>query len=216
MKKALATGMLLAAALVPALQGCVPLVAAGATAGTLAAVDRRSLSTQTADETIEWKAALQISEMGGRQSHIDFTSYNRKLLITGQAPSAELKAEVERLAARVPEVEGVHNELSVAPPTSLSERSGDSYITTKVKARFVDANKFNAIYVKVVTEAGVVYLLGLVTQREADAAIQVARTTSDVKKVVTLLEIISDARARELEAKIEQRPPASPGRPSSG
>ena len=216
MKKALTTSLLLGATLLPMLQGCIPLVAVGATAGTLAAVDRRSLSTQTADETIEWKAALQISELGGRQSHLNFTSYDRKVLITGEVPSEDLKAEVGRLVAAIAEVQGVYNELAVAPPTSLGERSTDSYITTKVKTRLVDSGKLNAAFVKVVSEAGVVYLLGLVTQPEADAAIQVARSTGDVKKVVTLLEIISDAKAKELDVQVESSPPANPASISGG
>ncbi|MBE2259551.1 MAG: BON domain-containing protein, partial [Rhodobacteraceae bacterium] len=210
MNKVLATSLLAGAALLPMLQACVPLVAAGATQATLSAVDRRSLGTQTEDETIEWKAAVQISEIGGKESHTNFTSYNRKVLISGEVPSENIKTEVERRVAALPQVRGVYNELAVAPPTSFGTRSNDSYITTKVKARFVDAGKFNAVYVKVVTEDGVVYLLGLVTQREADAAIQIARTTSDVKKVVTLFEIIPEARAKELDVQVEPSKPANP------
>ena len=216
MKKNLATSLLCGALLLPALQGCVPLVAAGATQATLSAVDRRSLGTQTEDESIEWKASLQIGELGGKQSHLNFTSYDQKVLITGEAPSEELKAEVERRVTAIPEVKGVYNELAVAPPTSLGARSNDSYITTKVKARFVESGKFNAVYVKVVTENGVVYLLGLVTQQEADAAIQVARTTGDVKKVVTLLQIITDAQAKELDVKVQPSQPATPDSISGG
>jgi len=206
MKSTLAASLLLGATLLPTLQGCLPLVAAGATQATLAAVDRRPIGTQTEDESIEWKASLEISELGGKQSHLNFTSYNQKVLITGEAPSEELKAEVERRTTTIPNVKGVYNELAIAPATSLAMRSNDSYITTKVKARLVDSGTVSAADVKVVTEAGVVYLLGLVTQREADAAIQVARTTTDVKKVVTLFEIISDAQAKALEVKVEAQP----------
>ncbi|WP_291995250.1 BON domain-containing protein [Candidatus Accumulibacter sp. ACC003] len=216
MNKALATTLLLGATLIPMLQGCITLVAAGATQVTLSAVDRRSLGTQTEDETIEWKASGEVSEKAGKESHTNFTSYNRKVLVTGEVASEATKAEVERLVAAIPQVRGVYNELAVAPATSLSTRSNDSYITTKVKARFVDSGKFNAVHVKVVTENGVVYLLGLVTQREADAAIQVARTTSDVKKVVTLLEIIPAAKAEELDVHIEPRPPANPDSSDGG
>jgi Predicted periplasmic or secreted lipoprotein len=206
MKKTLATSLLLAVTLVPTLQGCIPLVAAGATQATLSAVDRRSLGTQTDDETIEWKAAGNVSTKAGEQSHTNFTSYNRKVLITGEVPSEAIKAEVARLVAAIPQVKGVYDELAIAPASSLSTRSQDSYITTKVKARLVDSGRVSAAHVKVVTEAGVVYLLGLVTQREADAAIQVARTTTDVKKVVNLFEIISDTEAKALEVKIEPQP----------
>jgi osmotically-inducible protein OsmY len=215
MKRALATSLLCGAVLVPALQGCISVLAVGATQATLAAVDRRALGVQSEDESIEWKAALQIGPLGGRESHINFTSYNGKVLITGEVASEQTKAEVERLVAALPEVRGVYNELVVAPISSFGTRSNDSYLTTKVKARFVEAGQFNPVYVKVVTENGVVYLLGLVTQREADAAIQLARTTSDVKKVVTLLEIITDARAKELDAKLEPQP-AKPDSVTSG
>ena len=212
MRKVLAAGLLLGAGLLPMLQGCLPMVAAGATSGALASFDRRSLGTQTEDETIEWKAGSRVNEKFSDNSHTNFTSYNRKVLVTGEVPSEEVKAQIERIVAGVPQVQGVYNELAVAPVTSYSTRSNDSYITTRVKSRFVDSGKFNAVHVKVVTEAGIVYLLGLVTQREADSAIQVARTTGDVKKVVTLLEIISAAQARELDVRMpEPREPAPPG-----
>ena len=206
MKKTLAASLLLGATLVPTLQGCIPLVAAGATQATLSTVDRRSLGTQTEDETIEWKAAGNVSEKAGAQSHTNFTSYNRKVLITGEVPSEANKAAIERLVIAIPQVKGVYNELSVAPATSLTVRSNDSYITTKVKARLVDSGRVSAAHVKVGTENGVVYLLGLLTQREAEAAIQVARTTTDVKKVVTLFEIITDAEAKALQVKLESQP----------
>ncbi len=199
MKKRLLTGLLLGATLLPALQGCFPVVAAGVGTGVFAALDRRTVGTQTEDETIEWKASARQRENFGEKVHVNFTSYNRKVLLTGEAPSAEIKAEVERLTASVPNVQGVYNELTVAGASSFSARSNDTYITSKVKARFIDAAKFSANHVKVVTEAGTVFLLGLVTQREADAAIEVTRTTSGVMRVVNLMEIISEAKARELD-----------------
>ncbi|WP_299071024.1 BON domain-containing protein [Accumulibacter sp.] len=212
MRKALAVSVLLGATALPMLQGCLPVVAASAVSGgALATLDRRSLGTQTDDETVEWKASSRVGEKFSDNVHLNFTSYNRRVLVTGEVPSEEVKGEIERIVAGIPQVQGVYNELAVAPVTSFSTRSNDSYITTRVKSRFVDSGKFSAVHVKVVTEAGVVYLLGLVTQREADSAIQVARTTSDVKKVVNLLEIISDAKARELDVRMpEQRPPAPP------
>ncbi len=212
MRKALAVSLLLGATALPMLQGCLPVVAASAVSGgALATLDRRSLGTQTDDETVEWKASARVGEKFSDNVHLNFTSYNRKVLVTGEVPSEEVKGEIERIVAGIPQVQGVYNELAVAPVTSFSTRSNDSYITTRVKSRFVDSGKFSAVHVKVVTEAGVVYLLGLVTQREADSAIQVARTTSDVKKVVNLLEIISDAKARELDVRMpEQRAPAPP------
>ncbi len=199
MKKNLIAALLLGATVVPALQGCFPVVAAGVTTGVLATVDRRSLGAQTEDESIEWKASARAKEKYGDQAHLNFTSFNRKVLMTGEVPTAEAKAEVERIVAAIPNVQGTHNELTVGPVTSYSDRSNDSFITSKVKTRSVDSGKFNPVHVKVVTEAGVAFLLGMVTQPEADAAINVARTTAGVKKVVNLLEIITPAKARELD-----------------
>ena len=199
MKKHVITALLLGATALPLLQGCVPMIAAGATAGALSAFDRRSLGTQTEDETIEWKSSARVGEKLGDKVHINFTSFNRKVLLTGEVPSAEDKAEAELIVSGVTNVQGVYNELTVGPISSFSDRSNDSFITSKVKSRMVDSGKFNPVHVKVVTEAGVVFLLGMVTQPEADAAIGVARTTSGVKKVVNLLEIITPARARELD-----------------
>jgi osmotically-inducible protein OsmY len=199
MKKTLIASLLLGATIVPALQGCFPLVAAGVTTGVLATVDRRSVGTQTEDESIEWKSNSRVGEKLGDRAHVNFTSFNRKVLITGEVPNAEAKAEAERIVSGVANVQGVHNELTVGPASSFSDRSNDSFITSKVKSRSVDSGKFSAVHVKVVTEAGVVYLLGMVTQPEADSAIDVARTTSGVKKVVNLLEIITPAKARELD-----------------
>lgn len=199
MRKHMLVGVLLGATILPALQGCVPAVVAGATAGALATMDRRSLGTQTEDETIEWKASARVSEKLGDTAHINYTSYDRKVLLTGEVNSAEDKAEAERIVSLVPNVAAVLNELAVGPVSSFSDRSNDSFITSKVKSRSLDTGKFNPVHIKVVTEAGVVYLMGLVTQPEADAAIKVARTTGGVKKVVNLFEIIAPAKARELD-----------------
>jgi osmotically-inducible protein OsmY len=214
MKKHLITVLLLGAAVLPMLQGCVPVVAAGVTTGVLATFDRRSLGTQTEDETIEWKASSHVSEKLGDKVHINYTSYNRKVLLSGEVPSAEIKAEVERIVTGVTNVQGIYNELAVANVTAYSARSNDAYITSKVKGRFIDANRFNVVHVKVVTEAGAVYLMGLVTQREADAAIELARTTSGVKKVINVMEIISEAKAKQLDVSVPDQPkqaePATP------
>ncbi len=199
MKKTLLISLLLGATLLPTLQGCIPFVAAGATAGALATFDRRSLGTQTEDESIEWKASALVNEKLGDKAHINFTSYNRKVLLTGEVPTSEAKAEAERLVLGVNHVQSVYNELLIRPASSFSDRSNDSFITSKVKSRSVDSGKFNPVHVKVITEAGTVFLLGMVTQPEANSAIQVARTTAGAKTVVNLLEIITPARARELD-----------------
>ena len=200
MKKKLIAALLLGATVLPALQGCFPVVAAGFTGGVLATMDRRSVGTQTEDESIEWKASARVTEKLGDKAHLNFTSFNRKVLITGEVPSQDAKSEAEHLVSGVTNVQGVYNELAVGPASTYSNRSNDSYITTKVKSRSVDSGKFNPVHAKVVTEAGTVFLLGMVTQAEADAAINVARTTSGVRKVVNLFEIITPARAREIDA----------------
>ena len=195
----LLAGLLLGATLLPALQGCFPIVAAGVTTGVLATIDRRTVGAQTEDETIEWKASARLRENFGEKVHVNFTSYNRKVLLTGEVPSAEIKAEVDRLVTTLPNVLGTYNELVTASASAYSARSNDTYITSKVKARFIDVGRFNAVHVKVVTEAGAVYLLGLVTQKEADAAVDITRTTSGVVKVINVMEIITDGKARELD-----------------
>jgi osmotically-inducible protein OsmY len=199
MKRKILAVAVLGATLLPALQGCFPVVAAGVTTGVMATVDRRSVGTQTEDESIEWKASSRVSEKIKDKTHLNFTSFNRKVLVTGEVPTAEAKAEIDRVVAAVPNVLGVHNEVAVAPLSSYTDRSNDSFITSKVKTRSVDTGKFNPIQLKVVTEASVTYLMGLMTQAEADAAINVARTTAGVKKVVNLIEIITPEKARELD-----------------
>lgn len=199
MKKNLIAALVLGATILPTLQGCFPIVAAGVTTGVMATMDRRSVGTQTEDESLEWKSASRVSEKLGDKAHLNFTSFNRKVLMTGEVPTAEAKAEAERIVTGLPNVQGVYNELIVAPASSYSDRSNDSYVTSKIKTRSLDSGKFNPVHVKVITEAGAAFLMGMVTQPEADSAINVARTTSGVKKVVNLLEIIAPAKARELD-----------------
>jgi osmotically-inducible protein OsmY len=120
-------------------------------------------------------------------------------LLTGEVPDAAVRAEVEKIVGSVPNVRTITNELQIAGPSSFGGRSNDSYITSKVKARFIDHNRFSANHVKVVTEAGTVYLLGQVTQREADAAVDITRTTGGVQRVVRVFEVISEEKARQLD-----------------
>jgi osmotically-inducible protein OsmY len=189
--------LILLAALVPVLSGCFGAVAVGTGVGVLAFADRRSTETQVTDEGIEIRAGNRISEKYGSNTHVNVTSYNRTVLLTGEVPDAAAKTNIEKLVSEVQNVKAISNELQVAGASTLTARSNDTYITSKVKARFVDANKFAANHVKVVTEAGVVYLMGLVTQAEAAAAVDVARTTGGVQKVVRVFEIISDADANK-------------------
>ena len=193
----------LIAALVPSLQGCFPAVAVGAGAGALMIADRRATETYLADEAIEIRAVSRINEKFGEKTHINVTSYNTKVLLTGEAPDAGIKAEIEKLVAGVPNVKATTNEIQVAGLSSFSARSNDSYITSKVKARFIEANKFGPYHVKVVTEAGTVHLLGLVTHKEADDAAEIARTTGGVQKVVRVFEYVGESEAQRLD----NRPP---------
>ncbi|MBI1395101.1 MAG: BON domain-containing protein [Betaproteobacteria bacterium] len=182
---------LVAAAVAPALQGCVPLVAAGAVGtGALIAEDRRTSGTYLDDEGIEIKAVARINEKFPDDTHVNATSYNKVVLLTGEVPSEEVRRQVGDIARGIEGVRIVDNELAVGPVSSLSARSSDTYTTSRVKTRFIDARKFQVNHVKVVTEAGVVYLMGLVTREEARDASEIASTTPDVKKVVTLFEYI--------------------------
>jgi osmotically-inducible protein OsmY len=184
---------------VPVLSGCFGAAAVGVGSGALMLLDRRASETYVADEGMEIRALSRINEKYGDRVHVNSTSYNRTMLLTGEAPTDAIKADIEKIAAGVPNVKAISNELAIAGPSAYSGRSNDSYITSKVKARFVDANKFAANHVKVVTEAGVVFLLGLVTQAEADAAVEIARTTGGVLKVVRVFEIITPQQAKALD-----------------
>ena len=171
------------------LEGCVPAaigVAAGV--GAYSAVDRRTTGAQVDDEGIELRISNRISERYGDKVHVNVTSYNRAVMLTGEVPTQEIRDEIERSIVGLQGVRGVSNELQVAPNTAFSSRANDSGITGKVKARFVDANRFNAVHVKVVTENSVVYLLGIVTEKEANDATELARTTAGVRKVVKVFE----------------------------
>jgi osmotically-inducible protein OsmY len=192
------------ATLTPALTGCFPVAAVGVGGSVLVFSDRRPTETYIADEAIETRTQNRINEKYGNNTHVNATSFNRSVLLTGEVPSEAAKADIEKITAAVPNVRAITNELLVAGPSSFGSRSNDTYLTSKVKARFVDANKFAPNHVKVVTEAGTVYLLGIVTQREAADAVEVARTTGGVQKVVRVFEIISDEEAK----RIDNRPPA--------
>jgi osmotically-inducible protein OsmY len=175
--------------LVAFLHGCAAAVIGGAAAGGwMLGEERRPPPVLSDDQAIEFKIANQIHDkfLG---SHVNTTSYNRMVLLTGEVQSAEMKAAVEKLARATENVRGVYNELTVGPVTPLSARTNDSLITGKVKSRFVDAGKFSAIHVKVVTEASTVYLMGLVNRKEADEATEIARTTAGVQRVVRAFEI---------------------------
>jgi osmotically-inducible protein OsmY len=189
MKKIRFPGIVLLA-LLPALllQGCVGMAVVGAGSAAVSAMDRRTTGVQIEDERIELVSSNRFGEKMGDKAHINITSYNRNVLLTGEVGDAAARDEVEKIVRGVPNVRGITNDLQVGPLATLSSRASDAGTTGKVKARFVDAGKFNAVHVKVVTEASVVYLLGIVTETEANDAVEVARTTGGVRKVVKVFE----------------------------
>lgn len=177
-----------------ALSACAPLLVGGAAVGTaLVATDRRTTGTQLDDETIELKARGRIREAVGDRVHVNVTSYNRTVLLTGEAPTEADKAAIEAVVRPIENVRNVMNEIAVHPIVSLAEMSNDALITSKVKASFVDARDIFANAYKVTTEHGVVYLMGRVTDREANRAVELARGVRGVRKVVKAFEIISEA-----------------------
>ncbi|MCB1961236.1 MAG: BON domain-containing protein [Rhodocyclaceae bacterium] len=192
----------LAAAVAPALQGCFPVVATSVGTGAMMAADRRSSGAYVEDEGIEWKAAARIKEKLGDAVHVNITSYNRNVLLTGEAPDANTQAQLPGIVGTVANIRGITNDVQVAGHSSLTSRSNDALITSKIKARMIDDDRVDAHLIKVVTEASTVYLMGLVTQTEAEDATQVARTTSGVKKVIRVFEYIDEAEARKMDAHV--------------
>jgi osmotically-inducible protein OsmY len=190
---ALRASLLASLLALPVLQGCVPVIVGGIAAGALSVDDRRTLGAQTEDKSILLKAEGRLGEKLGGRAHINVTSFNRKVLLTGEVPDEAAKAEAGRIAAGVENIASVVNELQVAGVSSLTARTNDSIITGKVKGNFVDDKDLLANAFKVVTEGSVVYLMGLVTRDEGDRAANVAARTSGVKQVVKVFEYISVA-----------------------
>ena len=174
---------------VAALQACVDaLIVGGAATGAILAADRRQFEVMFGDRRIESAAGGRVGDVLKDQGHVNVTSYNYTVLLTGEVPAAQAKAEVEKAVSEVPQVKSVVNELQIAGASSAASRSNDAYITSKVKSNFLGNGKFRPTDVKVVTELGVVYLLGLVTRDEADSATDIARGTGGVQKVVRVFE----------------------------
>ena len=170
------------------LQGCAVVAAGGA--GAAVATDRRSAGTMVDDEAIELKVnnAIFSDDELNKKTHINATSYNAVVLLTGEAPSAALRERVVDLARRVDKVRRVHNEIAVAEPSPMKVRSQDTWITAQVKTKLLSNKQVSANNVKVVTENGSVYLMGIVTRAEAQAAAEAARHVSGVSRVVTVFE----------------------------
>jgi osmotically-inducible protein OsmY len=200
-----------------ALTACFPLVVGGVAGGAFVATDRRTSGAQLEDEGIELRATSRIRSNVGDRVHVNLTSYNRQVLLTGEVPNAQDKQLVEQIVARVENVSSVVNDLAVMGNSTLTQRSSDTLVTGRVKAMLVDARDLSSNAFKVVTERGTTYLMGRVTQREADRATEVVRSTPGVQKVIRIFEIISEEElARMLPAKPAPATPADQAKPAGG
>ncbi len=182
-----------------ALGGCAPLIVGGAVMSGLVVVDRRTSGTQLEDQGIELKALNRVREVTAGRGHVSVSSYNRLVLITGEASTQADRAAIEQAIKQIENVRAIVNELAVMEATSLGSRSSDLVITSKVRASFIDASDLQAPAFKVVTERGVVHLMGRVTEREAGRATEVARGIGGVQKVVRVFEVISEAELAKLQ-----------------
>ena len=176
------------------LGGCIPaLVVGGAATGAVVANDRRAAEVVLGDERVELMAINRLSQAFGDRGHINVTSYNYSVLLSGEVPDDKSREQAERIAAQVERVRSVVNEIQVAGSTTMGSRANDTYLTGRVKAAYVAAQRFSPNHVKLVTEAGVVYLMGLVTRQEADDATELTRDISGVRKVVRVFEYVVPA-----------------------
>ena len=194
------------------LAGCAPLLIGGAiVGGAMVVTDRRTSGSQVDDEVIELKAKGRIGEaFPDERARVNATSYNRMVLLTGQVPNEADKTTAEQVVARIDNVVSVVNELSVGPVTTVGERTKDAFVTTKVKASIVDAKDLFANSIKVVTHRGVVYLMGRVTDREANRAAEIARGVSGVAKVVKVFEILTEAELANTAPRALAKPASAP------
>lgn len=180
----------LAAALVPVLQGCFPVAVVGVGAGALLGADRRTTGNYLEDARIETRVSSAITREFGERVHVNVTSFNRHVLLTGETPTEENRTRVEQLVSAESGIRGLSNELTVMQPSTLGSRGSDSLVTSNVKLRLIDNKVFHPDHVKVVTERGTVYLLGLVYRKEADVAIDIVRNSRGVQQVVTVFEYL--------------------------
>ncbi len=184
----------------PTLAGCAAAVVGGAALGALVVVDRRTSGIQLEDEGIELRSASRLRDALGDTARITVTSYNRQVLISGEVPTDQARQQAEQIVSRVENVRSVVNDLAVMPKIALTQRSNDALITGKVKASLVDAKDLSATAFKVVTERGVVYLMGRVTEREVKRATEIASRVSGVKKVVRVFEVITEDELKRITA----------------
>ena len=185
-------GIVICGLCVPVIQGCIGVAAVGMGTGAAVAQDRRTPGAYIDDGLIEQKvhAAIRGDDLLREQSHVNVTSFNGRVLLTGQAPGESLRSRIIRIARDTPKVRTVQNEITLGAPSSTASRTSDSWVTAKVKARMITDKALNAAHVKVVTENGAVYLMGLLTQEEADRATEIARRVAGVQRVVKVMEYI--------------------------
>jgi osmotically-inducible protein OsmY len=195
---------ILCAALASSLSGCIAVMAGSAVMGAVATADRRTLGAQTEDKGIAVKGDVRVAKVVGDAGHVNVTSYNRRVLLTGEVRDEEMKAAVEREVKGIDNVVSVDNELEIAGPSSYTSRSSDALITTKIKASLVDKKTVSAVSFKVVTERGNVYLMGIVTPREGNIASQVAQGVSGVQRVVKIFEYISEEDLKTMQPQSAQ------------
>lgn len=206
-----AAAALAVAALGAALSACAPLVVGGAAVTALVAVDRRTSGAQLDDQAIELRASNRIKDdIGDARARYSISSYNRRVLLTGEAASEAVKTQITQIVSGVDNVREVINELGVTSSPSFKERATDTLITGRVKASLVDAKDLSASAFKVTTERGTVYLMGRVTQREADRATDIARNTQNVARVVRVFEIISEQELANIAAQKQPAPASAP------
>jgi len=208
----LARGLVIGTLAISGLSACVPLIVGGAMVGSgLVASDRRTSGTQLEDETIEFKAAARIRENVGERVHVNVTSYNRQVLLTGEVPSLQDKQLVEKVVSSVENVRNIVNELGVMGISTVQQRSSDLLVSGRAKAGLVDAKDLFANAFKLTTERGTVYIMGRVTARESKRATEVISNTSGVQRVVRILEVISE----EELARIMPAPAPTPSAPAA-
>jgi osmotically-inducible protein OsmY len=204
---ALLRSLLLALVAGTTLSACAPLLIGGAIwGGTMVVSDRRTSGTQIDDQAIELKSVRRITDVISDRGHVNVTSYNRLVLITGEVPTEADKTAVEQAVMRIDNVRSIVNELTLTAPSSLSARSNDTLMTSKVKASMVDAKDIQANAFKVVTERSVVYLMGRVSEREANRAADVARGVSGVQKVVKVFEVVTEGELADTQPKAVVKP----------
>ena len=192
--------MLVALGLLPLLSACVPaVIVTGAAVGVVSYHDRRSTGTQADDETTEWRARNRLPAIWRERGNVNFTAYNRRVLVSGEVPDERAKDEIGALAAALDGVQKVHNELRIGPVSTVGERADDVLLSSRIKARLLDQKVVSSNHVKPVSERGVVFLMGIVSEAEAQAAIDVVRTTAGVVKVVSLFEILPASDIRRLD-----------------